>query len=409
MRQSFAVAVSALALAGSASVLARQAAPAQQPPPQQRGPGAQGVPALPNGDCPAGHTLVRVGRCQAPEVPAPSILDYRPKSTLVVAEHLVPKAKYPVVDIHSHEDATAARMPQLIADMDALNLRVLNNLSGGSGAALKAKVDTIRNSPYKDRFTVFANPDFRGVAPGWGAKAAAQLEEDVRNGAIGLKIFKNLGMTATKADGTRIAVDDPELDPLWAAAGRLNIPVLIHVGEPPSFFLPPDFTNERWLELALFPSRRNYGADKIKFEQLIAERDRMFAKHPKTRFIAAHFGYHGHDLKTAAALLDRLPNVYLEVAAVLYDFGRQPRTAAAFFTKYQDRVMFGKDSYAPSEYPYYWRVFETADEYFEYYRDYHASWKLYGMDLSDAVLRKLYYQTALKVTPGLPQTGWQGR
>lgn len=397
MRQNLAVFLSISALACSAAALAGQ------------GPGqgqAQGVPPLPNGECPPGHTLVRVGRCQAPEVPAPSILDYRPRSTLVVAEHPVPKAKYPVVDIHSHQDATAANMPQLIQEMDALNLRVLNNLSGGSGDQLKAKVDAIRSSPYTDRFTVFANADFRGVAPGWGRRAATQLEVDVRNGAVGLKIFKNLGMTATKADGSRIAIDDPELDPLWAAAGRLNVPVLIHVGEPPQFFEPPDFTNERWLELALFPSRRNYGPSKVKFAQLIAERDRMFAKHPKTRFIAAHFGYHGHDLRAAAALLEKLPNVYLEVAAVLYDFGRQPRAAAAFFTKYQDRVMFGKDSYAPSEFPYYWRVFETSDEYFDYYRDYHAFWKLYGMNLPDAVLRKLYYQTALKVTPGLPQAGW---
>ncbi|MEX2273440.1 MAG: amidohydrolase family protein [Vicinamibacterales bacterium] len=394
-----------IAILFSLGVLAVTVMAAQQPPQRGRG-GMQGVPTLPNGECPPGHTLVRVGRCQAPEVPPPSILDYRPKSTLVVDEHPVPKAKYPVVDIHSHQTATAENMAQLIQEMDALNLRVLNNLSGGSGEQLKARVEAIRGSPYKDRFTVFANLNFRDYGPGWGAKAAAQLEEDVRNGAIGLKIFKNLGLTATKADGSRIPVDDPELDPVWSAVGRLNVPVLIHTGEPPQFFEPPDFTNERWLELALFPSRRNYGPTNVKFGQLIAERDRMFAKHPKTRFIAAHFGYHGHDLKAAAALLDKLPNVYLEVAAVLYDFGRQPRTAAAFFTKYQDRVMFGKDTYAPSEYPYYWRVFETADEYFDYYRDYHAFWKLYGMDLSDAVLRKLYYQTALKVAPGLPQTGW---
>ena len=140
----------------------------------------------------------------------------------------------------------------------------------------------------------------------------------------------------------------------------------------------------------------------MKFAQLIAERDRMFAKHPKTRFIAAHFAYHGHDSERAGALLDKLPNVYLEVAAVLYEFGRQPRAAAAFFTKYQDRVLFGKDTYAPSEFPYYWRVFETADEYFDYYRDYHAFWKLYGMDLPDEVLKKLYAANAMKVTPGLP-------
>jgi predicted TIM-barrel fold metal-dependent hydrolase len=324
----------------------------------------------------------------------------------VVEEHPVPKAKFPVVDIHNHSAATRENMARLVREMDALNLRVLNNLSGGSGGRLKQNVDAIRNSPYRDRFTVFANVDFDGFAPGWGARAAAQFDEDVKNGAVGLKIFKDLGLTARKADGTRIAIDDPELDPVWAAAGRLNVPVLIHTGEPPSFFEAPDYTNERWLELALFPSRRNYGPGKVKFEQLIAERDRMFARHPKTRFIAAHFGYHGHDLRRAGALLDTLPNVYLEVAAVLYDFGRQPRAASAFFTKYQDRVLFGKDTYAPSEFPYYWRVFETADEYFDYYRDYHAFWKLYGMALSDAVLRKLYFENALKVTPGLPATGW---
>ena len=132
----------------------------------------------------------------------------------------------------------------------------------------------------------------------------------------------------------------------------------------------------------------------------------MFSKHPKTRFIGAHFDWYGNDLKRAARQLDTQPNVYLEVAAVLYEFGRQPYAAAQFFTKYQDRVLFGKDTYEITEYPYYWRVFETHDEYFNYYRPYHAFWKLYGMGLSDAVLKKLYYQNALKVEPGLPQTGW---
>ena len=357
------------------------------------------------GDCPPGQTEVRAGQCRAPEIPPPSIVDYRPKSTLVVDQHPVPRAKFPVIDIHSHEAATPENMAPLVREMDALNLRVLNNLSGGSGEQLKQNVDAIRTSAYRDRFTVFANVNFDGLAAGWGEKAAAQFDRDVRNGAIGLKVFKNLGMTAKKADGSRIPIDDPELDPVWVAAGRLNVPVLIHTAEPPAFYEAPDYHNERWLELALFPSRRNYDASKVKFEQLVAERDRMFAKHPKTRFIAAHFAYHGHDLKRAAALLEKLPNVYLEVAAVLYDFGRQPRTAAAFFTKYQDRVLFGKDVYAPSEFPYYWRVFETGDEYFDYYRDYHAFWKLYGMNLPDAVLKKLYYQNALTVTPGLPATG----
>ena len=101
-----------------------------------------------------------------------------------------------------------------------------------------------------------------------------------------------------------------------------------------------------------------------------------------------------------------MPNVYTEVGAVLYDIGRQPRVAHDFFVRFQDRILFGKDSFQPEEYPYYWRVFETTDEYFDYYRDYHAFWKLYGIGLPDAVLKKLYYQNALKLAPGLPQDGW---
>ncbi len=139
----------------------------------------------------------------------------------------------------------------------------------------------------------------------------------------------------------------------------------------------------------------------------MGERDRMFAQPPEdalhrralrrsTPTISARLG----------ALLDRLPNVYPEVGAMLSDLGRQPRAAHDFFVKYQDRLLFGKDSYQPDEYPYYWRMFETADEYFDYYRDYHAFWKLYGMDLPDEVLKKLYYENALRLVPGLPASGF---
>jgi uncharacterized protein len=237
------------------------------------------------------------------------------------------------------------------------------------------------------------------IGPGFGAKAATQLESDIKAGAVGLKVFKDLGMFATKADGTRLHVDDPELDPIWETCGQQNVPVLIHVGEPQAFFDPLDYTNERWLELALYPDRRHQ--EGVRFEELITERNTMIKRHPRTRYILAHFGWHANDLARAGKLLDANPNVYFDVAAVLYDFGRQPRAAHDFFLKYQDRILFGKDSYQPDEYPYYWRVFETNDEYFDYYRDYHAFWKLYGMGLPDPVLRKMYYQNALKIVPGI--------
>jgi predicted TIM-barrel fold metal-dependent hydrolase len=387
-----------------AAVLLGAALVAQQGPAGRGGRGAGRVAVKPGEECPPGTTLVRVATCQAPEFPPPSIVDYRPKSSLVVAEHPVPRAKFPVVDIHSHTGPTPATIASLVAQMDALNIRVLNNLSGGSGDALRQRVSYIRTTPYADRFTVFANGlnQFRGVAPGYGRQAAAQLESDVKNGAIGLKIFKETGMDTTKADGTRLKINDPELAPIWEAAARQNVPVIIHTAEPQEFFKPLDMHNERWLELALFAGRRRYLVP-VSFETLSAERDDLFRRHPKTRFISAHFGWHANDLGRAAKLLDAHPNVVLELAAILYDLGRQPRAAHDFFVKYQDRILFGKDTYAPTEFPYYWRVLETRDEYFDYYRDYHAFWKLYGMGLPDAVLRKVYYENARRITPGLPR------
>jgi len=139
---------------------------------------------------------------------------------------------------------------------------------------------------------------------------------------------------------------------------------------------------------------------------LMGERDRLFSRHPQTTFVAAHMGWHANDLARLGRLFDEMPNVYGEVGAVLYDLGRQPRAAREFFIRYQDRILFGKDSYQPDEFPYFWRTFETADEYFDYYRDYHAFWKLYGLDLPDEVLRKLYYRNALTIVPGLPREGF---
>jgi predicted TIM-barrel fold metal-dependent hydrolase len=327
------------------------------------------------------------------------IRQYKPKSTLVVPSHPVPRARYPVIDIHSHHyDLTAAGWSQIVREMDGLNLRILVNLSGGTGQELQRKLDIIAHSQAPDRMVQFANLDFSDLnTPGYGQRAAARLEADVRAGAMGLKIFKNFGLTVKRASGQRVPVDDPEFDPVWEICARLRIPVLIHTGEPAPFFEPVDEHNERWLELQVHPERRRPPSEFPPFETLMGERDRLFTHHPKTTFIAAHFGFHANDLARLGGMLDRMPNVYTETGAILAELGRQPRAARAFFIRYQDRILFGKDTYEASEYPYYWRTFETADEYFDYYRDYHAFWKLYGLDLPDIVLRKVYYGNALKL------------
>lgn len=339
--------------------------------------------------------------------PALSVEDYTPRSTLVVDAHPVPRARFPAVDAHSHHwpGFSARDLDEIAGQMDALNLAVLVNLSGGSGAALRRCVDTVAGSRHPNRMVCFANLDFRGgVGPGFGARAARQLERDAAAGAVGLKFFKNFGIDVRDRSGARVPVDHPELDPVFETAGRLGLPVLMHVGEPRSFYEPVDRFNERWLELTLRPGRRLPADRYPSFETMMAERDRRFARHPDTTFIAAHMGWHANDLGRLGALLDRLPNVYVETGAILYELGRQPRTARAFFEQYQDRILFGKDRYAPEEFPYYWRTFETHDEYFDYYRRYHAFWKMYGMGLPDGVLRKVYHRNALDVIPGLDRS-----
>jgi len=356
-----------------------------------------------------GAVMRRPGDGRAPEFPEPTITQYKPRTTLKTPQHPVPRAKFPVIDIHSHQPTPISeeQFATVVKGMDANNLRVLVNASGAQGERLTRAIAALTASRFKGRMVQFTDIDFRNVGPGWAAKAVAQLEADVKAGALGIgEISKSFGLRVRKADGTRLKIDDPELDPVWAAAGRLGVPVLIHTAEPQEFFETIDFENERWLELALYRDRRYPAGEFPRFEELMTERNRMFRKHPKTTFIAAHFAYHANDLARAAALLDEMPNVHLEVGAILAELGRQPRAAHAFFVKYQDRVIFGKDSFQPDEFPYFWRVFETSDEYFDYYRDYHAFWKLYGMGLPDDVLKKLYYKNALRLVPGLPKEGW---
>jgi predicted TIM-barrel fold metal-dependent hydrolase len=354
-------------------------------------------------------TEVRPGRCQAPQFAPPSIVDYRPESTLVTEENLVPRARFPAVDFHGHPGgySTPEGLAALVAEMDELNVQVMIVAGNVSGERLRSAIATIEASDVRDRVRVMTGIDFRGVGPGWAEAAVAQLEVDAAAGAVAIgEISKGLGLSYQKADGSRLRIDDPDLDPVWEAAARLELPVFIHTADPSEFFAEFDYTNERWLEQALFPNRRYPAEEFPSFDQLADERDNLFRRHPNTTFVTAHMGWHANDLGRLGRLMDELPNVYTEIGAVLYDIGRQPRGAHDFFVRYQDRILFGKDSFQPAEYPYYWRVLETGDEYFDYYRDYHAYWKLYGINLPDEVLRKVYFENAVRLMPKMPQEGW---
>jgi uncharacterized protein len=330
---------------------------------------------------------------------------YNPTPTLVVPEHKVTKAKFPFIDVHNHQfNMPTMDLGTLIKEMDKLNMKVMVNLSGQSGNSIVQSAKNIRDN-YPNRFIVFANVDFSKVGEaGWGEKAAKQLEEDVKNGANGLKVYKSLGMSSKDISGKRIAVDDARLDPVWKKAGELNIPVLIHTADPKSFWDPMDEKNERWLELATHDRRKRGDNDPAPWQQLIDEQHRMFKKHPKTTFINAHFGWYPNNLPKLDSLLTEIPNMYIECGAIIAELGRQPKAAKKFFEKYQDRILFGKDSWVPEEYATYFRVFETEDEYFPYHKKYHAFWAMYGMGLPDPILKKIYYKNALRIVPNIDKS-----
>jgi predicted TIM-barrel fold metal-dependent hydrolase len=341
--------------------------------------------------------------------------EYNPRPTLVVPENPVKKAKFPFIDIHSHQwNVTQETVHRLVREMDEINMGVMVNLSGRGRSMSSNDIDgqeymyaMIRrfNGVAPGRFIVFTNLSFREFgSPGWTEKAVEDLEKDVQNGANGLKIFKSLGLSVRDVNGNRVPVDHPDLDPVWKRCGELGIPVLIHSADPAQFWEPMNSDNERWLELKLNPGRRRANDNPVPFEQIIVEQHNVFRKNPGTTFINAHMGWMANNLDKAEAHLEEFPNVYFGIGAVIAEFGRQPRRANAFFTKYQDRILFGKDAYNKEEFYTYFRVLETEDEYFPYYKKYHAFWSMYGLGLSEEVLKKVYYKNALKIIPNIDKS-----
>ncbi|MDD7887770.1 amidohydrolase family protein [Flavivirga sp. 57AJ16] len=335
-----------------------------------------------------------------------SFENYNPQSTLVVPGHVINRAKFPFIDVHGHQYSMANQdLTPVIKAMDTLNMSIMVNLSGRTGDDLKKSVQNIHDH-YPNRFVVFANISFNGNVgkKGWIEEIVNQLERDVKNGARGLKVYKSLGLRDQDVHGERVAINDARLDPIWAKCGELGIPVLIHAADPKPFWDDFDADNERWLELKTHPRRKRSATNPAPWEQIIGEQHSMFKNHPKTIFINAHMGWYANDLGTLGRLLDDIPNMNVGIAAVIAELGRQPRFAKEFFIKYQDRILFGKDSWKPEEFPTYFRVLESKDEYFPYHKKYHAFWPMYGMDLPDDVLKKVYYKNALRLVPGLDKS-----
>ena len=339
-----------------------------------------------------------------------SFEDYDPPSSLKVEGEIIKKAKFTFIDVHSHLwNMPLMDLNELVAEMDEINMGYIVNLSGSGFGPQAAKdlyfeksTENIKENQL-GRIGLFVNVDFNSIdLENHIENQVSIIRDAVAKGAIGLKVYKGLGLTNKDSKGNRVAVDDKRLGPIWEVCGELGIPVLIHSADPFQFWQDKDGQNERWFELKEKPNRYYGDSDFIPpFEDIIKEQHTIFERHKKTTFINAHLGWMGNDLKRLGEHLDRYPNVVTEFGAVIAELGRQPKTARQFFIDYQDRIMFGKDSYNKEEFYTYFRVLESDDEYFSYFRKRHAFWKMYGLNLPDEVLKKVYYKNALKLFPSI--------
>jgi len=349
--------------------------------------------------------------------------DYEPLSMLKVPETKVARARFPVVDFHTHlsfvdrnakpEKASfRAKREEVLVVMDRKNVRTMVNLTGGYGAALD---ETIRywQTPSPDRFVVFTEPWFNRVTESsFPQFQAGEIERAKKAGAKGLKVLKTLGLYLREqvTTGPLVKVDDRRFDPMWEACGAMKMPVAIHTSDPEAFFLPTDRFNERQEELSAHPDWSFHGRDFPSNRELHEARLRVAARHPRTQFVALHVG-NAEDLRWIGEWLDRHSNLHVEIGARIGELGRQPRMARKFFDKYQDRILFGTDAVpygveTPQQvfgdllYEIYYRFLETEDEYFDYAPapiPPQGRWKIYGLGLPDGILKKVYHQNAARL------------
>jgi predicted TIM-barrel fold metal-dependent hydrolase len=371
------------------------------------GVGADAAPALP--DLPSSQQ----------SKPAPlALTEFEPKSMLHVAETRVARARFAVIDFHTHVSRRRAQQPavpaaELVKTMDAVNLHTMVNLTGGAGEDLAYAINSFDRA-FPRRFVSMTEPTWtRASEPGYAAWQADEITKARTAGAVGLKILKTLGLYLRDGgpQGKLVPVDDPRFDPMWEACGKLGLPVAIHVGDPEAFFLPIDRFNERYEELSAHPDWSFYGKDFPGFKDILAARDRVFGRHPNTTFVALHVGHWAENLAAVGEMLDKFRNVNVEIGARIGELGRQPRTAARFFDKYQDRILFGTDAiplgtqtpqqvFGADLYHIYYRFLESEDEYFDYAPARlppQGRWRIYGLGLREPILRKVYNENAQRV------------
>ncbi len=344
-----------------------------------------------------------------------SLAAFRPRRTLRVPAHSVDRPSWPTISSHEHlgpvfgGDRSRRPVADLMAAMDRVGIQTIVDLDGGQGDALSRHIERVQE-PYPERVAVFAGLDYAAWSSeaAFGEREAAALRDSASRGARGLKVWKHLGLIARDPAGQLVAVDDARLDPLWATAAELGLPVIIHIADPVAFFDPLDATNERWEELQehpdwhFWPPRGHAGGPGYPgFDELLDGLDRMIGRHPATTFVGAHVGCAAEDLELVGAMLERHPNYHVDIAARVAELGRQPYGARRFFLRWRDRIMFGTDSAVNLDTcRIYYRFLETFDESFDYSTDPVAPqgrWQIHGLGLPGDVLRQVCADNARRV------------
>lgn len=321
--------------------------------------------------------------------------DYTPRPQLKSQVHVVEKPRFPVIDYHNHLDSQSP--DQVLRVMDACGVEKTVNITMQVGQPALEVIDRFHRAA-PDRFATIGWMDWTGVERSdFTQLSLDRLERLVDHGACGIKFWKDLGLSIRDASGELLSIDDERLAPIFEKAAELRIPVMFHTADPDAFFTPIDRYNERYEELAAHPDW-SFHSSKVSKLTLLEQRDRVIARHPKTMFVGAHLAESSEDLGYVAQLLDRSPNLYVDISARTSELGRQPYTAREFFLKYADRILFGTDLLPEvNMYRLYYRFLETADEYFEYPS--HASrqgrWNIYGIFLPTEVLERIYRTNAL--------------
>ncbi len=335
--------------------------------------------------------------------------DFHPSPALVTRVTAIDRPRFPAIDAHDHlrpgfGDWIKRPLDDLLDLLDRANVRAFVDLDGCWGEDLFHSHLDYFKAPAPDRFRTFCGVDWsrwpeHGDA--FGEWAAGKLREHARQGADGLKVWKDFGLHVRDQRGTRVAVDDPRLDAVWATAGELGLPVTVHVAAPVAFFDPLGPTNERWEELQSHPDWHFPSPPFPPFLTIVDAMANVMRRHPQTTFIGAHVGCYAENLGWVAALLDECPNFFIDISARIAELGRQPYTSRRFFTRYADRILFGTDA-SPilAFYGLYARFLESDDEYFNYGPEptpAQGRWQIYGLSLPDDVLRKVYFSNAAKL------------